>query len=111
MTDDAELQDLLRRPTVVAAVQELGLLSLGLEDVLGALRRFGEVRIDVRDDHARPYACVLQVAGAEPETGYGPTVFHAALVCWAAALDGLTEYAALGYDELEQFLLGQEDTA
>jgi hypothetical protein len=42
---------------VVAAVRELGVTTLGVEDVLGALRRFGAVRIDVTADRRRPYSC------------------------------------------------------
>src|SRR4051794_24710731 len=92
MADAPEIRALLERPAVVAAVRELGVTSLGVEDVLGALRRFGAVRIDVTTDRKRPYACVLQVAGEDPEVGRGPTVLHAALACWAATLETFQGY-------------------
>src|ERR1700760_5162499 len=87
------MEDLLRRPAVVAAVR-----------VLGALRRLGAVRIEVQHD----YACVLEVAGEQPERGRGPTVLHAALACWAAALEGLQTYRDRGVSDLERFLVEQD---
>ena len=102
-----EVQELLRRPALVAAVAELGVASLGVEDVLSALRRFGAVRVDVRDDPARPYACLVD----DSEVGYGTTVLHAALACWASVLEGLGEYTRCGQRELERFLLGEGDLA
>jgi hypothetical protein len=41
MADDREVDVLLRRPVLVAAVLELGVTALRVEDVLGALRRLG----------------------------------------------------------------------
>lgn len=106
-----DVQELLRRPSVVAAVRDLGVSALGLEDVLLALHRYGAVRIEVREDAALPYACRLLIAGEEPETGCGTTVLHAALACWAQILDAFGDYATRGQDELERFLLGQGDAA
>jgi hypothetical protein len=102
-----ELQELLRRPAVVAAVTELGVPSLGVEDVLSALRRFGAVRVDVRDDPVRPYACLVD----DSEIGFGSTVLHAALACWASVLEDLGDYTRCGQRELERFLLGEGDLA
>jgi hypothetical protein len=99
-----DVQELLRRPSVVAAVRELGVSSLGVEDVLAALYRFGTVRVEVTGDAARRYACVLHVAGEEPERSHGATVLHAALACWAATLEGLRQYSDRGVAELEHFL-------
>jgi hypothetical protein len=95
------VRELLRRPSVVTAVRELGVSSLGVEDVLTALHRFGTVRIEVTGD---AYACVLHVAGEEPERSQGTTVLHAALACWAATLEGLRQYSDRGVAELEHFL-------
>src|SRR6188472_3124805 len=100
----ADIDDLLRRPAVIAAVGELGVSSLGLEDVLAALRRFGSVSVEVADDAALPYACVLEVAGEDPERARGTTVLHAAVGCWAAALEGFRVCADRGMAELEHFL-------
>ena len=102
---DAELDQLLRRPAVVAAVRDLGVDALTLEDVLAALRSLGEVRIDVGQDPEFPYVCVLD--GGD-ERGRGRTVLHAALACWAGALDGMTRYTERGVAELERFLLGPD---
>src|SRR3954468_22744522 len=99
-----DVHELLRRPSVVAAVRELGVPTLGVEDVLGALHRLGTVRVDVTGDAARPYACVLHVAGEEPERSHGATVLHAALACWAATLEGLQRYSDRGVPELEPSL-------
>jgi hypothetical protein len=104
---DAELEQLLRRPVVVAAVRDLGVDSLALEDVLAALRSFGPVRIDVDHDPERPYICVLESDG-ERERGRGRTVLHAALACWAGALEGVSRYTEHGVAELERFLLGPD---
>jgi hypothetical protein len=111
MADPPELPDLLRRPAVVAAVRELGVSALGLEDVLGALRRFGAVRIDVIADRRRPYACVLQVAGEDPEVGRGRSVLHAAVACWAATLEGFHGYAGRGLADIERFLAAPDEAA
>jgi hypothetical protein len=100
MTDDAALLELLRRPAVLAAVDELGSASLGVEDVLTALRRFGAVRIEVGDQ----YTCVLEVPGEPPERVHGPSVLHAALACWAEALESARRYADAGLEELTRFL-------
>jgi hypothetical protein len=101
-----DLDDLLRRPAVLSAVRELGLTSLGVEDVLLQLRRFGAVRVDVTADPALPFTCVLDVAGEEPERRSGATVLQAALACWAVALEGVSGYADRGVAELERFLRG-----
>ena len=101
---DPDLDQLLRRPAVVAAVQELGVDSLAIEDVLAALRRFGRVRIELDNDRRRPYLCLLE-AGDEREQGRGRTVMHAALACWAEALEGVQRYTQRGFGELERFLL------
>src|SRR4051812_26177755 len=101
MAQAPEVDALLRRPAVVAAVRELGLTSLGVEDVLRELRRFGAVRIDVTTDRRRPYACVLQVAGEDPEVGRGRSVLHAALACWAGTLESFNGYAGKGLTDLE----------
>src|SRR4051794_36644805 len=104
---DAELDQLLRRPAVVAAVRDLGVASLALEDVLGALRSFGRVRIDIDEHPERPYVCRL-AAGDESEHGRGRTVLHASITCWAGALEGFSRYTQQGVAELEQFLLGPD---
>jgi hypothetical protein len=96
-----ELDDLLRRPAVIAAVRDLGVASLGLEDVLGALRELGAVRIDVVEDG---YVCTVET-GAHLERARGRTVLHAAVACWAEALDGVAVYTERGVAELERFLL------
>lgn len=106
MTDDA-LDQLLRRPSVVAAVRDLGVTSLAVEDVLMALRAFGPVRIELDDDREQPYVCRLR-AGDEVESGRGRTVLHAALACWAGALEGLSDYTQQGVADLERFLLGPD---
>jgi len=102
-----ELDQLLRRPAVVAAVRDLGVASLAVEDVLIALRSLGHVRIDMDDDAGQPFVCRLR-AGEELESGRGRTVLHAALACWAAALEGLTDYTQRGVADLERFLLGPD---
>jgi hypothetical protein len=109
MTDDASLEALLRRPVIVAAVGELGLETLGAEDVLAALRRFGAVRIDVGDDPARPFTCVLDVPGQPPERAAGRTILHAALSCWAETLVSASRYADSGLGELARFLARADD--
>ena len=98
------VNELLRRPAVVAAVAELRVAALGVEDVLSALRRFGAVRIEVGDDPDRPYACIVEITGEEPERAHGTSVLHAALACWAATLEGARRYSDLGLTELEHFL-------
>jgi hypothetical protein len=110
MGDDDEMSVLLSRPAVMAAVLELGLTALQVEDVLGALRRFGPVRIEVTTDRRRPYACVLQVAGEDPEIGRGRSVLHAALSCWATTLDSFSAYADEGVTHLERFLVESDDS-
>lgn len=102
-----ELDALLQRPTVVAAVRGLGVASLAVEDVLAELRSFGAVRIDVDLGTDHPYVCVLEV-GDEHEHGRGRTVLEAALTCWAEVLESTLAYAQQGVDELEQFLLGPD---
>src|SRR5215210_912900 len=104
MADVLEIDELLRRPSVLAAVGELGVTALGAEDVLGALRRFGAVRIEVTGARRRPYVCVLQVAGEDPEIGRGRTVLHAALACWATTLESFNGYAGKGVTDIERFL-------
>src|SRR4051812_23453453 len=99
-----ELSDLLARSAVIAAVRELGIDGLTIEDVLGALRRFGAVRLDVTTDPRRPYVCVLQVAGEDPETGRGRSVLHAAVACWASTLESFNDYTESGVERLERFL-------
>jgi hypothetical protein len=102
---DLELDALLRRPAVVAAVRELGVDALAVEDVLAALRGFGRVRIEIDDHPELPYVCRL-AAGADHECGRGRSVLHAVLSCWAGALEGFSVYAKQGVEELERFLLG-----
>jgi hypothetical protein len=102
---DRELDALLRRPSVLAAVHELGVDSLAVEDVLEALRSFGRVRVELDDHPEFPYVCRL-AAGDEHERGRGRTVLHAALACWAGALEGFSRYAQQGVEDLERFLLG-----
>jgi len=98
------VDELLRRPAVIAAVAELGVQTLGVEDVLTALHRFGAVRIEVGEDPARPYECIVHVTGEEPERAHGTSVLHAALACWAATLESARLYSDLGLTELEHFL-------
>ena len=100
-----DLDQLLRRPAVIAAVNDLGLTSLALEDVLVALRPFGTVRIEVDRNPEHPYLCLLE--GGE-ERARGRTVLHAAVACWARALQDVTLYTERGVAELEQFLLGPD---
>jgi|SRR4051794_16124211 hypothetical protein len=111
MAEPREVLELLSRPAVVAAVRELGVETLAVEDVLGALRRFGALRVDVTTDRRRPYLCVLQVAGEDPEIGRGRTVLHAALLCWASALESFNAYADRGVTEIERFLSGSDEAA
>jgi hypothetical protein len=108
MADVSDVPSLLRRPAVIAAVRELGVTTLGVEDVLGALRRFGAVRIDVTADRRRPYSCVVQVAGEDPEIGRGTTVLHAALSCWATTLESFRGYTDKGLADVERYLAGGE---
>jgi hypothetical protein len=110
MLDDGDLTALLGRPAVVAAVLELGVSALQVEDVLVALRRFGPVRIEVTADRRRPYACVLQVAGEDPEVGHGTTVLHAALSCWATTLESFSHYTNDGVTRLERFLVETDES-
>ena len=98
------VDELLRRPAVIAAVAELGVATLGVEDVLTALHRFGAVGIEVGDDPARPYECIVRVTGEEPERAHGTSVLHAALACWAATLESTRLYSSHGLTELERFL-------
>ena len=100
-----DLDQLLRRPAVIAAVDDLGLTSLALEDVLVALRSFGTVRIEVDRDPEYPYLCLI---GDGEERARGRTVLHAAVACWAGALEDVTLYTERGVAELEQFLLGPD---
>jgi len=109
MAAGSEIEDLLRRPAVVAAVCELGVSSLGAEEVLSALRRFGAVRVELTDDVALPFACVLEVAGEDPEQANGTTVLHAALACWATALESFRACADRGVARLERFLSELDD--
>ncbi|MBE2315779.1 hypothetical protein DVA67_007315 [Solirubrobacter sp. CPCC 204708] len=102
---DADLEHLLSRPAVIAAVRDLGVASLSLEDVLSALHGFGAVRIVVDNDAEQPYVCLLRDG---EERGRGRTVLHAAVACWAGALEGLSRYTAQGVDEIERFLLGSD---
>jgi len=101
------VDELLRRPAVVAAVAELGVSALGVEDVLTALRRFGAVRVEVGDD-AR-FTCVVEVAGEAPERADGTSVLHAALACWAVTLESARVYSDLGLTEIEHFLARTEE--
>jgi hypothetical protein len=95
------VDDLLRRPAVLAAVAELGVATLGVEDVLTALHRFGAVRVEIGDDS---YMCIVELPGEEPERACGTSVLHAALACWAATLESARLYSARGLTELEHFL-------
>src|SRR3954447_1067950 len=106
MAHAPEIADLLRRPAVIAAFRELEVSALAAEDVLGALRRFGAVRIDVTTDRRRPYACVLQVAGEDPEIAHGRTILHAALLCWATTLESFNGYTERGMTDVVRFLGG-----
>src|SRR5690349_22165825 len=98
---DAELDQLLRRPVVLTAVRELGVSALALEDVLLALRTFGSVGIVVDDDPEQPFLCLLR---AGEERGRGRTALHAALACWAAALESLAVYSGQGVAEFVRYL-------
>jgi len=109
VAEDASLDQLLRRPDVIAAVEELGVTSLSVEHVLTALRRFGAVRIDVGDDRARPYTCVLAIPGEQPESTQGTSVLHSALACWAVALEGSRRYTDLGLEQVARFLARADD--
>ena len=109
MADARNVDVLLQQPAVVAAVLELGVTALTVEDVLGALRQFGPVRIDVTADRRRPYMCVLQVAGEDPEIGRGTSVLYAALACWATTLESFGVYATRGVSDLESFLADADD--
>jgi hypothetical protein len=109
MADVSDVTSLLSRPAVVAAVRELGVSALSVEDVLVALRRFGAVRIDATADRRRPYSCVVQVAGEDPEIGHGTTVLHAALSCWATTLESFQAYTDKGLIDVARFLAGRED--
>jgi hypothetical protein len=100
MPDDTALRELLRRPPVLAAVSELGLESLGVEDVLTALRGLGAVRIEAGER----YTCVLEIPGEPPERVSGATVLHAALACWAETLDGARRYTDTGLEQLSRYL-------
>ena len=102
-----ELDQLLRRPEVVAAVQELGVASLSLEQVLTALQSFGLVRIDIDRHPEQPYVCRL-AAGETSEQGRGRTVLHAAIACWAGVLEGCGHYTRQGIADFEQYLLGPD---
>lgn len=96
-----ELDQLLRRPAVIAAVRDLGVASLALEDVLSALQPFGQVRIEIDPEAELPYVCLLD-CGAEHARGR--TVLHAVVACWAEVLEGFTVYTNRGLTELERFL-------
>jgi len=109
VAEHASLDQLLRRPDVIAAVEELGIGSLSLEHILTALRRFGTVRIDVGDDRARPYTCVLAIPGEQPESAPGTSVLHSALACWAVALEGSRRYTDLGLEQVARFLAHADD--
>src|SRR4051794_12498842 len=111
MADEPELRDLLARPEVIAAVRELGVETLAVEDVLGALKRFGAVRLEVTSQRRRPYACVVQIAGEDPEVGRGATVLHAAVACWAATLESFQSYTDTGVKDLERYLSGLDEAA
>jgi hypothetical protein len=111
MAETPEVRELLERPELIAAVRELGVDALTVEDVLGALRRFGAVRIEVTSDRRHPYACIVQVAGEDPELGRGRTVLHAALACWASTLQGFLGYSERGVTDIEQFLAELDETA
>src|SRR5690349_4565794 len=104
---DADLDQLLRRPSVVAAVRELNVTSLTLEGVLDALAAYGAGRVEGDGGPDRPFGCVLE-AGGERETARGGTVLNAAVACWAEVLEGVEAYTRQGVDELEQFLLGPD---
>ena len=104
---DHALEALLRRPAVLAAVRDLGVTSLAVEDVLLALRALGVVRVEVDHDPEHPFVCVLE-AGEAHESGRGRTVLHAAVACWAEALDSVNGYTRQGVEELERFLLGPD---
>src|SRR4051794_10759481 len=111
MADHPDLAALLARPAVIAAVRELGVQTLAAEDVLGALKRFGAVRLEVTSDRRRPYACVVQVAGEDPEVGRGATVLHAVVACGAATLDSFQSYTDTGVKDIERYLSGLDEAA
>jgi hypothetical protein len=111
MAENPEVPDLLARPELIAAVRELGVDALTVEDVLGALRRFGALRVEVTSDPRRPYACILQVAGEDPEVGRGRTVLHAGLACWVATLESFLAYSERGVTDIEHFLEGLDEAA
>jgi hypothetical protein len=111
MAEAPEISELLTQPAVIAAVRELAVDALETEDVLRALRRFGEVRVEVGTDARRPFVCVLQVAGEDPEAARGRTVFHAALACWAATLASFANYTDRGFADVERFLATDADEA
>ncbi len=102
---DAELDQLLQRPAVVAAVRDLGVASLSREDVLDALSGFGAVRLHVEPQAQAPYVCLLD---AGEERGRGRTVLHAAIACWAQVLEGMAVYTQRGVADLERFLTGPD---
>jgi hypothetical protein len=104
---EGDLDQLLRRPAVLMAVRDLGVTSLAVEDVLVALRSLGAVRMEVDHDPERPFLCVLE-AGEAHESGRGRTVLHAAVACWAEALDSVDGYTRQGVADLERFLLGPD---
>ena len=101
---DETLDDLLQRPSLRSAVDDLGVQSLGVEDVLVALKAFGAVRLVVDESPKRPFVCVLTIDGAS-ERGRGSTALHAALKCWAGTLEKMERYTQRGLGELEDFLL------
>ena len=107
---DTDLDQLLRNPTLVAAVRDLGVSSLALEDVLHALRSLGQVRIELDDHPERPYLCQLD-SGGECERARGRTVLNAALACWAEALEAFGAYTQHGLTKLERFLLDPDVTS
>ena len=78
-----------------------------MEDVLRALRHFGAVRVEV--DATGVFACVLEVPGEVAQRFGGPTVLHAALACWADALESARQYTAGGIVALERFLARTDD--
>ena len=87
----------------------LGVATLGVEDVLIALRHFGAVRIEVADGGG--FACIVEVPDESPERAQGTTVLHAALACWAVALESAQRYSELGIARLERFLALEDDAA
>ena len=89
---------------MIAAVGDLGVTSLGVEDVLRALRTYGRVWVDVDPES---FVCVVE-AGEEREVGRGHTVLSAALACWVGVLEEFSEYTGRGVADLERFLLGPD---